>query len=193
MVTQSELHNYLAALEGHLTMLDKMHELITVRQRKIHYVCIKNDINLQTTDGLKAFRRKMHKLEDREPTAYNDILLDNINWAPWEIYLALLDAVVDYYVNHIRKKTPDLIFFELEDFLQDNEDAVVTLHGLRDAILHPNALDSQMEEFVKCTQKNGVHHYDFAQSLHSHIRGLFHFLVGFDLCKSISSESSVNE
>ena len=187
VVTQPELHNYLDALEGHLAMLDRMHELITAQQRKMDHVCIKHDIDLKTDDGLKTFRREMHKSENKKQTAYNDILLDNTNWASWEMYLVLLDAVIDYYLHYILKKTPELVFHELQDFLLENLDFIVALGCLRDAILHPNALDSQIEEFVKCGEASNVHPYRFALSLHGHIRGLFHFLTGVDHCIAISS------
>ena len=188
MVKQLELHNYLDALEGHLALLDRMQELITARQQKMDYVRIKNNTDLGTADDLKTFRREMHKLEGREQNAYNDMLLDNMNWASWEMYLVLLDAVVDYYLNHVLEKTPGLVFLELVEFLRNNGDVVIALHDLRDAILHPDALDSQMEEFVKCAEANNVHPYRFAQSLHGHTRDLSHFLVGVDYGIAISSE-----
>ena len=156
------------------------------------YVCVKNGINLKSADGVKKLRHEMHKLEGREQAAYNDVLLDNLNWASWEMYLVLLNAVVEYYLTHILEKTPELFFEELNEFIKEHEEVVIALAHLRDAILHPYEIDFQLEEFGKAIDVSQVNPYRFAQSLHGHVRGLFYFLVGVERSLAISQGSHVD-
>lgn len=185
VVKAADVHNYLIALEGHLVMLDRLHDLIAIWQGKMDYVCIKRGIDLRTSDGVKKLRQEMHRMEGREPTAFNDVLLDNLNWAPWEMYLVLLDAVVEYYSSHILDKTPELAFSELSEFILEHEGLIAAMSPLRHAILHPYEIESQLTEFGEAIKVSQVDSYRFAQSLHRHMRGLFHFLFGVELCLSI--------
>ena len=88
----------------------------------------------------KAYRREhqneMLKEQALDPTSSNRHFLDLALWTPWEVYACLLYAEIEYY-ERFSRKTPELAYEPLGNFLARHNKLIQSLKDVRDSLLHP--------------------------------------------------------
>ena len=82
-----------------------------------------------------------------EQTPVQRWLLANATWMPWEMYICLLYAEIEYYME-VSKKHSSLSYKPLDDFLGSHDAIARSLKDVREKLLHPLKKDVYEEKLT---------------------------------------------
>ena len=117
-----------------------------------HLSNVINKLNISNINNdLVLIQDQMLRDQKLEPSEINRTILAYGTWAPWEIYLCLLHAEVEYY-KAISEKEPRLIYKPIQIFIERNDSILQSLRLLRNKILHPKNKKRYQDSILKFVQ-----------------------------------------
>ena len=96
---------------------------------------------------ITSVQDKMLEDQGLERNDGNRSFLGYATWIPWEIYMCLLCAEIEYYEEVLQKHTP-LAYPPLDNYLASHQAVVQSLRDVRDLLLHPMK-DASLEHILR--------------------------------------------
>ena len=121
--------------------------------------CGTSSINRQ--ENIASVRDQMIADQGLEADTTNRRFFDFITWYPWDAYLCLLYAEIEYY-KWYSKRFPELTCAPLNAFLKQHPRAVRYLKEYRDKVLHPGKdidLDASLGKFFDALDLDHISFY----------------------------------
>ena len=112
-------------------------------------------------ENIGSIRDQMIADQGLQGDTTNGQFFDFITWYPWDVYLCLLYAEIEYY-QWYSKRVPELACARLDAFLKQNPNAIRYLKKYRDKVLHPGKsieLDASLGQFFEALDLDHISFY----------------------------------